>query len=112
MNTLQRSMAKPPVHAFSALALVLADWAATGLNILTGMYAYWPVSIGAAIAAALATFFAERRFSNASQRAIMLKAGAAIPLIVVPLPLLGTTVGVAMLVWALVSRLVGRGASA
>jgi hypothetical protein len=110
MNTLQRGIANPPVHPFSALALVLADWAATGLNILTGMDAYWPVSIGAALAAALATFFVERRFSNASQRAMMFKAGAAIPLIVFPLPLLGTTVGAAMLLWALVSWLVGRGA--
>jgi len=106
MNSLQRNMAKPPVHPLGALALVTADWLATGGNFLTGMDAYWPVSVGAALAAALAIFFVERHYSAASQRAAMIKAGCALPLIVAPLPFLGSVVGLALLLWAAIRGLV------
>jgi putative effector of murein hydrolase LrgA (UPF0299 family) len=74
-----------------------------GLNILTAMDAYWPVSIGTALLASLAIFFIEHRLAQASQRSALIKAAAAVPLIALPFPLAGSVVGLLLLAWALVS---------
>ena len=110
--TIQRRVANPPVHPLGALALVLADWLATGLNLLTAMDAYLPVSLGAGLAAATAVFFVERNRSHAGHRNAAFKATCAMALVVVPLPLLGSAVGLALLVWALASWLMQRRAHA
>lgn len=108
MTTLQRIITHPPVHPFSALALILGDWLATGLNIVTFMDAYWPVALASAICAAIAIFFVERLLAGTEQRVALLKAAVAVPLIILPFPFAGSVVGVALLIWALVSWLVPR----
>ena len=108
MATLQRGMAHAPVHMLSALTLALGDWLAMGLNILSSKDAYWPVSIGSALLASLTIFFIERRLAQASARAALLKAAAAVPLIVLPFPLAGSVVALALLAWSLVSWFVRR----
>lgn len=112
MTTNSHRFINAPVHPYSALALVAADWLAMGLNILTLMDAYWPISLGAAMAAAISTFFVERRLDHASPRLAAIKAACVLPVILAPLPLLGTVVGAVMLAWALVVRLVPRNRSA
>lgn len=107
-TTIQRGTVQPPVHALSALALAFGDWLAMGFNIVTAMDAYWPVSVGSALLAALAIFFIERQRAQGSQRAALIKAACAVPLIVLPFPLAGSVVGLAFLVWALVSWLMHR----
>ena len=47
MTTMQSGTTQLPVYPLSALCLVLGDWLATALNILTAMDAYWAISIAA-----------------------------------------------------------------
>jgi hypothetical protein len=108
MSTMQSGTTRFPVHPLSALALVLGDWLALCLNILSAMEAYWPISIAAASLASLAIYFSERQLGQASQRAGLVKAACAVPLVVLPFPIAGSVVGLALLAWDLVSWLVQR----
>lgn len=101
-------MQRFPVHPLSALALVLGDWLALALNVLTLMDAYWPLSIAAALLASLAIFLCERRLGHASQRFALILAASAVPLIVLPFPFAGSVVGASLLAWTAVSWLVQR----
>jgi hypothetical protein len=109
MTTIQRGLIKPPVHALSALTVVLFDWLVLALNVVTAMDAYWPVSIGTALLAALVIFFIEHKFAHENTRHALLAAACAPPLIVLPFPLAGSVVGLALLLWALFSWFSRRG---
>jgi hypothetical protein len=108
MTTMQSGTTQLPVHPLSALSLVLADWLALGLNIVTAMDAYWPISIAAAVLASLAIYCSERMLGQVSQRLALIIAASAGPLIVLPFPLAGSVVGVTLLAWAAIGWLVHR----
>lgn len=108
MITAQARATKARVHPLSALALALADWLVTGLNIATSMDAYWPVALGSGLFGALAIVWIERTLDEASSRAAAIKGACALALIALPFPLAGSVVALALLAWWLVDRLVHR----
>jgi hypothetical protein len=108
MTTANASAHNAPVHPLSAASLALADWLATGLNIVTYMDAYWPVAVGSALLGALAIMLVERKLSDASWRVALIKGGCALPLIALPFPFAGSLVALAFLAWWMVAFLVHR----
>jgi hypothetical protein len=108
MNALAEGRGTAPIHPLSALSLVVADWLATGLNIATGMEAYWAVASGCALLAGLATFSVERMIMHVGLRAALLRAACTAPWVLLPFPFAGSAAALVLLAWALYGWLAQR----
>ena len=107
MRTLA-TRAHPAPHPLSALALLFADWLATGINIATSMDAYWAVAVGCSAAAAAAIFACESRLVGVSRRAVWLRTVCMAPLVLLPFPFAGSFAAAGLLAWALANWLNAR----
>lgn len=110
MKALSHS-AHPAPHPLSALALALADWLATGLNIATAMEAYWAVAVGCSAVAAAGIYVCESRLTGVSARAACLRAVCMAALVLLPFPFAGSFAAVGLLAWTLASWLNARSRS-
>lgn len=102
MSTIEARALRAPVHPLSALALALADWSATGLNIVTYMDAYWPVAVGCALLGALVIASIERKLGGATRRVALIVGACASALIILPFPFAGSIVALGLMAWCLV----------
>jgi hypothetical protein len=97
--------APAPLHLLSMLVLLLGDWLAFGINMLTFMRAYWLVAGTCALAAAAGIASIERLRNHATPGRAALKGCVAGALILVVLPVTGTFAALALFSWWLACRL-------
>jgi hypothetical protein len=98
------SAAHPPLHLLSMLVLLLGDWLAFGINVLTFMRAYWPVAGACALAVAASIASIERLRNHATRGRAALTGCVAGALILVVLPVTGTFAALALFSWWLACR--------
>ena len=96
--------AHPPLHLLSMLVLLLGDWLAFGINVLTFMRTYWLVAGACALAVAAGIASIERLRNHATRGRAALKGCVAGALILVVLPVTGTFAALALFSWWLACR--------
>jgi hypothetical protein len=108
MSSFHKTVPPAPLHVASALLIALADWLVFGLNMATGMDAFWTINVGSALTAGGLVALVQRLYARDGARDALLK-GAAVAIVVgLPLPLAGSAVALAALSWAWMSSLSAR----
>lgn len=93
----------PPLSAGSALSLIAVDWFIYASTLLEGLPGLSLGTLLGAVAAGWATLRFERRAGQASTSMQWAKAAASAVLVTIPLPLMGSLVGLGALVWRAVN---------
>jgi len=93
----------PPLSAGSALSLIVVDWFIYASTMLEGLPGLSLGTLLGAVAAGWATLRFEGRAGQASTSMQWAKAAASAVLVAMPLPLLGSVVGLVALVWRVMS---------
>jgi len=89
----------PPLSAGSALSLIAVDWFIYASTMLLGLPGLSLGTALGALAAGLATLRFEGRAGQTSNAMQWTKAAASAVLVAIPLPIMGSVVGLAALVW-------------
>jgi hypothetical protein len=105
MPSFDKTVPAAPVHAGSALVIALADWLVFGVNIATRMHAYWAINVSTALGAGVLVALVQRLSAKNAVREALLKGLGAFMIVVLPLPLTGSAVALALLTWAWMSSL-------
>ena len=102
MNKLSEQQVVFPLHPWSVVLAVVADWSLFAANLVTHLRVLpWLVLLSACVVG-IVTAVIERRLGGASWRMAAIKAVALAVLVAAPLPLLGTFLGGLALLWAIV----------
>jgi hypothetical protein len=109
MSSFYKTVPAAPLHVGSALLVALADWLVFGLNMATGMDAFWTINVGSALVAGGLVALVQRLYAIDGVRNALLKGAVATIVVGLPLPLAGSAMALAALTWAWMSSLSRQG---
>lgn len=92
---------RAPVHALTALSVLVLDWVAFGLTIIGSPEAYGSVVLSSALVTALCAVASERWASGQRLKDSVLTGLFAAVVVAVPLPMLGTVLSTVVIAYNL-----------